>query len=408
MWAQPRLHSSLFAKKLYPHCLVLYPLGGEGKHNMQSIHKRVQASTLFSRMNQGSNAILVASSITSLSGFMALALDIGFLSSARMQLQSVADVTAQAAAASLNGTDEGLEAAEALAITVAGLNEVWGDSVVLSGADVITGAWDGEAQTFTPTNVAADVNAIQIDASLASIPTLFAGLAFGQTFMQTAVTSTAVARSLGSEPAGTVECYLPLAIPSCMITEGADTIQDINLVLNPSGADNTGWARIGANPNAAFIQDQIGDCQQSGEASVDQEVQLMNGVVNSGLQELRDQINAGGNGTWNSAVWGALPAQMGGSAINAAQYGNVFEAPILILDVPDTYCTTGGSWTGSAAISGFAWAAVYDVRTQGPAANMNIKMRIDISTERQIGSGSGGLPGTGIVAPSGGGSFLVQ
>lgn len=359
---------------------------------------------------RGSNAAIVAFGVLTFGGFAALAIDIGFLSSAKGQLQAVSDATAAAAAWHLDGTAAGMTAAEAEAFNIAALNEVWGESVTLAEEDVELGVWDFDNSTFTVSDVPAQVNAVRISPDLNAIPTFFAGLAFGQQVMSTSAVSIAVGQIV-PPPAGEVPCYLPLAIPSCHFENSTnDDIQDITFVLSPSGIDNTGWARIGSSPNASFIRDQIGNCEQSGNAVVDQTVYLQGGAVNSALQDIAAEINAGGNGTWNEELWGAKPDLVTQSAISAAAHtaGYVFEAPILVIDVPDEYCTTGGAWNGSAPIKGFVWAAVYDVRHQGAAASQNIKMRVDLTTLREIGVDGGGEIDTPVVAPPGGESSIVH
>lgn len=378
---------------------------------MRALHFFRSTQPLLRRARRGSNAMIVSSSILSASGFAALALDIGFLSSARTQLQAVADVTARAGAARLNGTPEGMDAAEATAEAVATANEVWGEAVSMAGTTLTFGVWDVDNADFTVSDDATQVNAIQVDAALTALPTFFAGLAFGQYSMGTAATSTAVVRPGGGTPAGAVDCYIPLAVPKCMI-EGndADTLQDLDLKLSPAGQDTTGWALIGAGANASNVRDQIDSITGSSCAGgeVGDTVNLNNGVQDTQLQGLDAIIEGGGNGVWDDAVWGTKPTQWAQSRISTASYNAnyVISGPILVIDVGSDYCTgSGGNWTGTASLSGFVWGAVYDV---GSGPNKNIRMRIDVSTQRPIGTAGGGEVDGGITFTEPGGSYTVR
>ena len=113
----------------------------------------------------------------------------------------------------------------------------------------------------------------------------------------------------------------------------------------------------------------------------------MNGEAVVGLQTLADAIDASET-RWNSDIFGELPAQMSGSAVKA--YGNTFEAPILVFDGGDTYCTTGGDFTGYEPLVGFSWGVVYDVRATGAAEEKNIRMRLNPYEAHLDGTSSGG------------------
>jgi hypothetical protein len=84
---------------------------------------------------------MVAVSLTTLLGFVALSVDVGMLYSTKAELQRTADAAAMAAAAALANTDGGdLSAARAAAINFAALNEVQGSAVLLDvSSDIIFG-----------------------------------------------------------------------------------------------------------------------------------------------------------------------------------------------------------------------------------------------------------------------------
>jgi len=132
-------------------------------------------------------------------------------------------------------------------------------------------------------------------------------------------------------------------------------------------------------------------------------VALGNGEMTSALEELAAAIEASDT-TWDGSVWGPQPAREHRSAVGQRFYGNTWEAPALVFD-DDSYCGGGGSWTGTAVVSGFVWTAVYDVVAQGAAANKTIKVRVDTTRTHEVGTGSGG-PEWGV--DSAGGGLLVR
>ena len=189
-----------------------------------------------------------------------------------------------------------------------------------------------------------------------------------------------------------MSCFLPIAIPQCLIeeTHGEEGVQDVDMVLNPPGADNVGWMRPDGNPNANWLRGQIRDCEQDGDLAMGDIVDLNNGVINSALSELADAVETGDT-SWDSSVWGPLPAQAPRSGIARNLYGGTWEAPAVVFDDP-SYCQGGGGeWTGTAQVSGFVWVAVYDVVTSGPASERTIRTRIDTTRSHKVGTGSGGL-----------------
>jgi hypothetical protein len=207
--------------------------------------------------------------------------------------------------------------------------------------------------------------------------------------------------ALASEArADTVSCFLPIAIPSCLIEQGGgpEAAQDIDMVLNPPGADNVGWARPDGNPNASWLRDQIRDCEYAGDVQIGDTVDLGNGVVASAMDELATAIEDSDT-SWDGETWGEMPAQEGRSAVDSGLYGNTWEAAALVFD-DDSYCSGGGRWNGSAELSGFVWVSVYDVVTKGPAAEKTIKVRVDTTRTHKVGKGSGG-PSWGVSSASG-------
>ena len=350
---------------------------------------------------RGNFAIITGVALAGILGIGALAIDSAYVFHVRQQAINAADAAAVAGATGLDGTEEGMTEALQRAQAIALANIAAGDAVVVEDADVAFGYWDDEVREFVESDVPEEVNAISV---LARVPTggLVGEVAFGRSIQQ--VSGRAVALSQEG-PASEVDCFLPIGIPSCLIEGGAgpDAAQYIDMVLNPPGADNVGWARPDANPDASWVRDQIRDCEYGGSVELGDTVDLGNGEMTSALEELAAAIEASDT-TWDESVWGAQPARERRSAVGQRFYGNTWEAPALVFD-DDSYCGGGGSWTGTAVVSGFVWVAVYDVVAQGAAANKTIKVRVDTTRTHEVGTGSGG-PEWGV--DSAGGGLLVR
>lgn len=327
-------------------------------------------------------------------GFAALSVDMGYRAMVQVQLQHTTDAAALAATQYLDGTAGGEAAARSMATHVAQRNRVNGRPLVLDGneanlsdGDVVLGTWD-PAGGFTASADVTEANTVRVN-GFAEMDTLFARVAFGRD--ELGVRSTSIAQKPPAVAAGKVSCYLPLAVPDCMLdTYTAAELQALTLVLNPAGLDTVGWGRGGASPNANWTRDQLYDCDASGQVGVGDLVGLQNGTATSALPDVDTLIEASST-AWDTDRWGALPAQQLHSAVSAANYGNTLEGVMLLFDGGPDYCTSGGAYNGYETITGFVWGAVYDVITTGPVATRNIHVRLDLSEQRVLGEGSGGL-----------------
>ena len=345
---------------------------------------------------RGNFAVITGIALTTMLGAGALAVDTAYAFFARQQAVNAADAAARAGSTAHDGTAAGLELAADRAFAIAGANQAAGSAVELSGGDIVFGVWDPETRTLEPSDDAAEIDAIAVRAR---VPTqsLLGEAAFGHSIQ--AVRGGAVA--LSSEAgADTVACFLPIAIPSCLIEGGGgpEAAQQLDMVLNPPGADNVGWARPDGNPSASWLRDQIRDCEYAGEISIGDTVDLGNGVVASAMDELATAIEESST-AWDGETWGEMPPQEHRSAVHSGAYGNTWEAPALVFD-DESYCNGSGRWNGTATLSGFVWVSVYDVVTQGPAATKTIKVRVDTTRTHKVGKGSGG-PSWGVSSASG-------
>lgn len=333
---------------------------------------------------RGGVIIIVALSLLVIMGFVALVVDIGYARLIRSQVQMNAEAAAMAAAMELNGSTEGMESALSQAIAYGAVNDVAGDALDISTGDLELGIWDGS--TFTSSADAAQVNAIRVNPTAEDVATFFAKATWDEDDLSLGSRATTT-REFGS--AGAVECYLPLAIPSCLLEDkyDLDSIMEIDLELYPSGSDNMGWARVGASPSATWTRSQILNCEYDGEIVVGDTVELGNGTTSSTLTAIASMINSSTT-TWDEDLWGTQPAREGGSTVLPGRYGNTFEAPIMVFE-DDSYCDgSGGNFNESQTLVGFVWAAAYDVVPYG--SGKTIKVRLDTSREHVDGTRSGG------------------
>lgn len=337
---------------------------------------------------RGNTTVILALSSSTLLGMAALTIDLGYARLVQVELQNLADAAAHAGSAQLDGTDEGVLAAITMARYVASMNPVAGQTLDLADEDLTVGYWDATARAFTATTDPQLANTLRVNANLAALDLLFAPLTVGVSSMPIRARSAMAAAQGG---AGGVDCYLPIAVPQCLIDRWTlEGLQDVTLNLNPASIDSMGWGRPNGTPNASWSRDQIVTCTQNGTARVGEPVGLQNGVVTSAMSQVATSIGTSTT-SWDTAKWGAQPARMSGSAVSAGAYGHTLEGVIVVFDGGPNYCIgSGGAFNGEETISGFLWAALYDVKTSGSAASKTMKLRLDPETEHVAGTLMGG------------------
>lgn len=333
---------------------------------------------------RGNVAVKVALFSVVLLSMAALGVDLPYARVVRLELEQAAEAAAHAGAARLDRTDAGITAAYTTARAVGLANAAAGAPV---DPDTIeTGVWDGT--TFTASSDAVTVNAVRVATSRPELSLFFSPAAFGRDTVAVGGRSVAYRERGG---ASEVTCYLPLALPSCLVDEwGMDALQDRVISLNPPGADNVGWGRIGASPNARWTRDQLGDCEASGSAEAGDTVGLQNGMAVNAIGAVADAIAASST-TWDANVFGTQPARMGGSSISASDYGKTLEGSVLVFESGPEYCEdSGGQFNGSHPLRGFVWVAIYDVRNTGRAEERTLKLRVDGTREHEVEGEAGG------------------
>ncbi len=343
---------------------------------------------------KGASAIVIALSMVVLLGAAALVIDVGHITTVQAELQAAADAAAHAGARQLDGSEEGLLLARDQAHRFAESNEAAQQSVALSGDGSILelGVWEDGA--FSEGGDADEINAVRTLARRADLIPWFSGAAFGADALAASAESIAVHQVDG---AGEVECFLPLAVADCTITDLYTTgVNYIDFQINPPSVDNVGWAMPDGNPSASWLRDQLRDCGHDGTASVGGDVGLNNGTATSVLSEMADILNEGSGTNWRTETWGAMPEQLANSGVTEGSFGNTIEGVMFTFTDSD-YCSgSGGGFNEHQEISGFVWASIYDVVTHGPAAERTIRVRLEVTDTREVGSGGGG-PDFGIV-----------
>jgi hypothetical protein len=96
-------------------------------------------------------------------------------------------------------------------------------------------------------------------------------------------------------------------------------------------------------------------------------------MITSVAQTIGQYINNTATATWNTSAWGTIPARSSNSAVTAARYGHIISGPMVVFQ-DTSYCSSGGSGplNGVKPISGFVYAAIYDVVATGGSKNVKI------------------------------------
>lgn len=344
------------------------------------------------RNRRGNAAVKVALSMSVLLGVASISIDLGWARVVQQQLDMAAQAGSHAGAAQLNGTAEGMTAAVTMTQAVAAMHEAAGAPVVLDVGDIELGVYDDATNTFTVSTDETVVNAVRARASRPTLAMFFAPAAFKTSTIAVAAQATAVHPFGG---AGEVNCFLPLAVPQCLIEQhlaSGEGIFDVTLNPQTPSSDQMGWARpyYGDGANAAWTRDQLRNCTQDGSAGIGSDVSIQNGQVTSALSEIQSILTESGD-PWNGENLGSQPAQDPESSIPGSSYGRVLDGPIFVFDGGPEYCVgSGGSYNGLEKISGFVWLTLYDIDNSGSADSRWVRGRIDTVNQYDYGTEGGG------------------
>lgn len=407
---------------------------------------------------RGGIIIIVAVSLTVLTGFVALAFDIGYARLMRTHLDVTLEAAAHAAVRELDFTADGVDRATEAAIALAGTAAVGGTSLELTASDVEFGVWDDGTRSFTGETDPSLVNAVRVNANI-TIPLLFGVVAFQDSDLGGGLALNVSQVASSGLPGGALitSCVLPLAIPDCFIDANADGSVDAGVQsrLFDAGGCATSYdasykqafmATLGPFSNAK-AKGTILDCGYMGSASVDDvlgtdvilRVDNPNLEASSGFFETITTVLGSSTTSMGDGRWGSTPTQLGRSNISAGVYGQTIEGPVMVVDVDDDVCTTGSFEALAAAadpagltgtVVGFVWGAVYDIQkrcrqdstgtqfttctskitscsTTTPTSSFSsrdrmgrLRFRVDTTEDYMYGSVSGG-PDWGVLAPGG-------
>lgn len=130
------------------------PSRRQSKSLRSAKHRRAACNDRRSR--RGAVAVLAAVLMVVMLGFIAFAVDVGYMMTVKTQLQVAADSAAMAAAGNLSGTsDNVLQAAQDFGSGKDSSGKLWhkagGAQVSIATGDIVEGMWDSNARTFSPT-----------------------------------------------------------------------------------------------------------------------------------------------------------------------------------------------------------------------------------------------------------------
>ena len=328
----------------------------------------------------GSIAVIAGVSFTLLIGMAAVSIDLGRARVVKTELQYIADAAAHAAVSPLDGTSDGITTANTVINGVVSQAQVYGITPTVD--QVETGYYDQATGWHTSTDPA-QVKAVKVTLSAQVGYVVLSRAAFGTTSLTPRAKGAAakeqfISESSAENPAGEVECFIPIAIPSCVIDDMMeDGDPSVTGTWQPSTTNNVAWADDNGNPNASTLNAQInslsGGCSGGATMEVGSNVYLNNGMITSVAQTIGTFLNTKSTEMWNTSEWGTIPARSASSAVTASRYGHIISGPMVVFQ-DTSYCASGGSGplNGTKQITGFVYAAVYDVVATG--GNKNVKI----------------------------------
>jgi hypothetical protein len=247
------------------------------------------------RDERGAVAIMVALAFVAVMALILLAVQVGDIGMVRGMLQGSADQAALAGAASLDGTDDGVEEAREQAEQmvnggrnfVSSVNE--GKDLSIAGDAFETGIWDLEhpENGFTPSTDAEEVNAVRVvgrktRGANGQVP-MFLGGFLGPDSVGVARQAIAAIGSCREVP-----CHPDIPIAACQ--EDLRCGQKIRLLQSDNTSDNSAWTGFDQGASASTVRGMIKDCKKIPDVSTGDTISLTNGQDNSANQELLDQL----------------------------------------------------------------------------------------------------------------------
>jgi Flp pilus assembly protein TadG len=345
------------------------------------------------RSRTGNAAIQTAVMFTTMLMFAALAVDLGALRMHEVTAHNAAEAGAHAGVRQLDGTSTGMSDARTMTVNVAYDNSVEGQPVTLdantandSSGDIVLGKLDSSGHFVADSSNPSTTTSIKVTVGKDDLPVFFGGI-FGADALSVSENAIAV----GGGPMGS-DCPFPIGVPSCALTP--QNVCGFHAQMSDSNADTSAWALPGtARPSSSTITAAWDRSACAAASSTSDVASLNNGAVASDMHYLKNlMINSGGE--WDTAAWGAIPAQDSASDLASNYYGHkTLTGEIIVFQDPDN--CVNSSMNGTALpIVGYATAVIYDVKENGSPKWAKLQI---ICTETREPAG-GGFYGT-IAAP---------
>jgi Flp pilus assembly protein TadG len=244
----------------------------------------------------GAVAVYAAIGLVVLLGSAALALDIAHMVSVKRELTKAAEAGALSGARGLwppdlsattlpypwyNTREPYCDNGETMALATAKKNQVDGANLSTSEVTVEVGRWDYAAKTFTPGNNSS-ANGVRVTTLRNNVQMILAQF-LGQGPRNMSATAVAIMDSASAVGKG----CLPIAVNLDNAKVPGD---DIYIGFNPDPEDNGGWFAVCPdNVNASTLKDYIKN-DSVPPLHVGDKIDLQNGVVDSALKLLDDEL----------------------------------------------------------------------------------------------------------------------
>ena len=302
------------------------------------------------RHHPGAIAPLAAVMLVVLLAFVAFAVDIGIICTAKGELQNAADAAALAAAGKLTDSKEGVAAqARKSARTYAGLNSARGESPKLLDTDIVLGHWDDRSASFTPLTGEAErnANAVQVTCARTTDRGNPIRLCFGPVIGTglSDVTATATARVKPSR------CGLIIGLASVTLSGNSYTDSyDSELGSYPAGAGENGHVCTNGNITMSGSTTIHGDAhpgrdhalKRSGSSDV-------SGDIKSLVEPLSYSPADPGDALWNNDNHRIPDSDRGNAPLNSKNEFTLSGGDTISL-VPGTYFFQKMSLSGGSGI----------------------------------------------------------
>ena len=366
------------------------------------------------RRQRRGHAVVFALTLAPLIGFTALSVDVGLQKVQAEEVSTIVSSAALAGSNQLDGTMDGTDRAVRAAMEMIHYSTN-SAKVKIGPSDVLFGVVEDGVfrEVAVNSRTVKEVNAVRVDKRDVTTRANLAPVVVNNVEMNVGAMHTAVASSSGPSTAGAVDCFLPIAVPSCAVDFSSGRMPDPMRVQfgNPGGTKNISWAHP-TKANANNIKKAILNTCAYGEVAVDDKIHLNQGVQSSNLSRTADVLNGwrGDSEPWpyeffpDGPPWRYEPNAFHwwDSRIYFWRWGQTLQGPIAIVDAggkPGT-CKGMKKLKGKMKVEGFTWGFIYDVRTWGGSKNKGFMIQLDPVNPHEVGSRGGGS--TGNVTSSGG------